>query len=238
MKQRRATSRILKKEKAKTVRQIILLGFLAVALLVIFIFVILPNSIRVLDFFAPKTSQTINYDTIPPRPPSLILPYSATNSAQIKLFGYAEPNSQVDILVDGHSVARVEATSSGQFSLRFTLQQGVNSLSAISRDKTNNQSKPSATYKILFDNQAPKIELEGIEDNQEIVGKQNRFFTLKGKTEPMAQVFINDHIASVQEDGNFSYSTTLKEGDNHFKIRVVDQAGNSSELELNVKFKP
>ncbi len=238
MKNSRATSRILKREKSRAVKQIFLFAFLGIALLAIFIFILLPNSVRILDLFNPKTGGSTSYDTIPPRPPSLVLPYVATNSAQIKLAGYAEPNSQVDILLDGESVAHVEASSSGQFSLEFNLQPGINSLSAISRDKTKNESKPSGTYQILFDNQKPKIELEGVQDNQEIVGKQNRFFTLKGKTKPKSRVLINNHIASIQEDGTFSYTTTLKEGDNPFKIEVTDQAGNRGELSLNIKFKP
>lgn len=42
----------------------------------------------------------------------------------------------------------------------------------------------------------------------------------------------------MSDEGNFSFSATLAEGENKFLLRAVDKAGNTSEKNLTLKYSP
>lgn len=58
--------------------------------------------------------------------------------------------------------------------------------------------------------------------------------TVKGKTAPNAEVFINDASTKADANGNFSLTLTLDEGDNNLVITANDSDGNVAEQELSV----
>lgn len=58
--------------------------------------------------------------------------------------------------------------------------------------------------------------------------------TVKGKTAPGAEVFVNEKETAADVQGNFTVAITLEEGDNYIVIMVSNQDGNSAEKELTV----
>lgn len=58
--------------------------------------------------------------------------------------------------------------------------------------------------------------------------------TVKGKTAPMADVFINDKETKADSNGNFSLSLSLDEGENQIVVIVNDSLGNSAEKDILV----
>lgn len=60
--------------------------------------------------------------------------------------------------------------------------------------------------------------------------------TVKGKTAPRADVFVNDEELKANASGNFSTVITLDEGENTIVIAANDSEGNSTEKELIVTY--
>lgn len=60
--------------------------------------------------------------------------------------------------------------------------------------------------------------------------------TVKGKTAPSAEVFINEKDTVADANGNFFVMLTLDEGENLIIVTANDDEGNSAEKELVVTF--
>ena len=60
--------------------------------------------------------------------------------------------------------------------------------------------------------------------------------TVKGKTAPRAEVFINDVSTVADANGNFSANITLDEGENPIVIFANDADGNVAEKEITVTY--
>jgi hypothetical protein len=58
--------------------------------------------------------------------------------------------------------------------------------------------------------------------------------TVKGKTTPNADVFVNDQTGKADASGNFSISIGLDEGANQIVVSANDSIGNATEQDLNV----
>ena len=62
--------------------------------------------------------------------------------------------------------------------------------------------------------------------------------TIKGKTVPNGDVFVNDTKAAADSQGNFSSAITLDEGENTIILTANDVDGNSTEMELVLNYEP
>lgn len=60
--------------------------------------------------------------------------------------------------------------------------------------------------------------------------------TVKGKTVPKADVFVNEKETTADTTGNFSLSYTLEEGENSILVIANDADGNASEAELTIAY--
>lgn len=58
--------------------------------------------------------------------------------------------------------------------------------------------------------------------------------SVKGKTVPNAEVFVNDAEGTADANGNFSISIGLEEGENQIIINANDEKGNVAEKVLTV----
>jgi len=62
------------------------------------------------------------------------------------------------------------------------------------------------------------------------------YITLRGKTNPQAEVFINDKETIADTQGNFSVALTLEEGENPIMVVANDQNGNVGEVEISIVY--
>lgn len=233
----RTSSRLAKRESKRLLTQTILFGLGAVLVIILFLFVILPGLIRLITGGADlNLGQPA--DTIPPQRPILTAPAEATNSAQIKLSGFTEPVAEVTLLVNGSKSDTAVADSEGQFEFMVSLSEGENDISVYASDEAGNESDESRRYQVVYDGSAPSIQLEGLIDGQDVVGKDKQQLSISGKTEPRAEVYINDRLTLANSEGGFSSSFQLQEGENVITLRAIDQAGNQSELSLAITFRP
>ena len=231
------TSRLTRKEQKKMMQQSLLFGGAAVILLIAFIFIIIPGLIRfTLAFLGPVVSVE-DVDDIPPQTPILSAPPAATYSAQVDLVGYGEPKSTITLVLNGSAHTEIVAGDDGSFSIPVALSEGENKVSAYAQDEAGNESAESKSFTIIQDTQAPTLEVAEPQDGQTIELRKNQILTIKGTTEENAKVYVNGRVVFAKDDGSFSTTYQLQEGENTLMIEAIDQAGNKTEKELKVTFK-
>lgn len=170
-------------------------------------------------------------DTTPPLPPKLKPLPEVTSRSQITLEGFAEPGATVKIFLNGEGEKEVIAEADGSFTTEsINLSLGKNKLKAKAVDQAGNESKDSGIIVIEYDNTPPELEIEEVKE-----GKETK---ISGKTEPKATLKINNHLVILDQEGNFSYSLTLSEGENNILIEAEDQAGNKTKKEITLTYSP
>lgn len=238
MVRQRGTSRLVKKEGKQLSKQAFKLIFFGTALLLLFIFVIMPNIIRLFFTVVDGGQLTDEADQIPPQTPILAAaPPEATASATLNFSGYAEPQSKVVFVLNSSINAEVEVAEDGQFSHELALREGVNELTLYGVDAAGNESLKTRSYQIERDTEAPQLEISEPTDGQKIELKKNQTLTVKGQTEVGARVTLNERLLNTNENGEFSGSFYLAEGNNELTFVSVDRAGNRSEKKLSVEFR-
>lgn len=233
----RPSSRLAKKEEKKLLVQTVWFIVIGIAILLAFVFLIMPAAIRFFFQFLDSNKGLEVSDRIPPQVPILAAPLEATNSATVALNGYAEANSKVIFVLNGAEVSRVTASSEGTFAQDLRLETGENLLETYSADEAGNESAKSTTYKIFMDTEPVEIKIDEPVNGAQIEGRKNQTLNIKGSSKPNAKIYVNDRLNYGKPDGSFSVNYVLGEGENKIKLRVVDKAGNQAESELTVNFR-
>jgi hypothetical protein len=231
------SSRLARKEQKKAVRQTFIFLFGAVILLVLFIFVIIPGVIRLTLAILGPGGAVAPTDDIPPQVPALAAPVPATFSAQIDIKGYTEAGSTVTLLLNGSQHQETTSADDGSFTLPVSLGEGENQISAFAKDAAGNESAESKAYTVVFDSEAPKLDIIEPQEGQQIELRKNQITSITGVTEKNAKVYINGRMTLADSEGAFKSSYQLQEGENKIMIEAVDQAGNKTSKELTVNFR-
>ena len=169
-------------------------------------------------------------------PPSLIIPYEATNTAQINISGFSQPDAKVEIYVDEDLKKTVLVSSDGSFFVeRVSLLLGTNNIYGKTIDERYT-SLPSKTIKVVYDNEKPLLEIYEPDDAKFIQGDNK--IRVRGKTESDAIVSINDSRIITSSNGSFSVEIQLNEGENILNIKASDSALNTNEVLRRVNFTP
>jgi len=177
-------------------------------------------------------------DTTPPAPPQIDTLPEYTNKPKLSITGKSEEGATIKFILNSEA-KEVVADRDGKFSLDFTLDDGENGITASATDLAGNESVKTKTFKITFDDEEPKLILDGPSNGSQFFGTRQRQVDIKGSVDDSnTQVTINDRFVAVEDNGSFQFTTTLSEGENKFKIKAVDLAGNSSEKELTLNFTP
>lgn len=238
MAKQRGSSRLVKKEEKKVSKQALKLIFFGTVILLLFIFVVMPNLIKLFFSILDKESPLDQSDTVPPQTPILsAVPPEATFSATLNLTGYAEAESKVILVLNNNIDSEVVVDNDGQFNYELALVEGDNELALYGIDGAGNESLKTRSYRIVRDDEAPVLEVTEPTEGQKIELKKNRTLTVKGKTETGIKLTLNGRLLSINDDGDFTGSYYLNEGKNELKFLAVDQAGNQTEQIISVEFK-
>ncbi len=228
---KRVTSRLAKKEQKQMTQQTLLLTGLSLVILVLFILVIMPGAIRLFFNILDKGNVFEPADTIPPQMPVITAPVTATYSAQLKLTGYGEPDSQVIFLVNRKEQGKTTVNNQGEFKYNLKLKSGDNLVKTYSVDLAGNESAEQ-TYQILMDQERPEIEIKSPANEAHFELEKDRVVEITGQTEPRAKVYVNGRLSLADEDGHFQARYRLNEGENKLEIKARDVAGNEAQTEL------
>lgn len=101
----------------------------------------------------------------------------------------------------------------------------------ISKNKVNTKAINNLT---ALSNNSLNLEIETPQDKAVVSSKT---ILIKGKTAPLADVFINEKETKSDSQGNFSFNYSLDEGENELIIAANDNNGNYAEKVLTVELK-
>jgi hypothetical protein len=165
-------------------------------------------------------------DNIPPASPKLDSLPDATRVRTLTVSGSAESGATVIVTINGQDEEPTLADKDGLFKHVASLAGGNNTISATATDKAGNKSRASKSLAVLYDATPPKMTIT--HPSQEINSVTTPSIVIQGKTEPDAQVTVNDRQAIIQADGTFSASLNLSPGNNVITIVATDKAGNTA----------
>lgn len=176
-------------------------------------------------------------DKTPPAPPFLINSLPLFSSGEkIGLSGRAEAGSTLRVFHNENKIKEFVVPETSSFDVDVKLSPGRNDLWATSTDPAGNEST-SSTWKIIYDIEPPALEVGTPADGASFFGDE-KAVNVNGKTEPEAQVNVNDRVAIVNSNGEFSQNIALSEGENTITLIVTDQAENKTEKTLKVTYSP
>lgn len=106
---------------------------------------------------AKAAAVIVMLDTTPPASPTIDPLPPVTRTPQLTVTGKSEPGAQVDLFVNSGSKGKTKADEKGIFSIKITLTEGNNALTAVAYDAIGNASPSSAVVNVFLDTKPPKI---------------------------------------------------------------------------------
>lgn len=237
-------SRLARFEEKKAYRRLFLsiLGTAVIILSLIFLgipalvkFSLLISNLRT---GGQATLDSTYVDTTPPFSPRLEAPSTATNTAQIAISGFAEPEATLEIFLNGESFKKILIGNDGQFSLpEVPLNEGENKITATAKDAAGNISQPTEPLIIFYKRTPPALEISEPQEGENFSGEKKEA-KISGLTESGISLSINGRLVMVKSDGSFSYILPLTPGENLIRIVATDIAGNQTIIERKVTYSP
>jgi len=234
-------TRLTRKRYQKMTKKILFTVILSVVFILLLFFYGIPLLIRMSIFIAelkkPGDSISKNSNVVI-LPPILEPTYEATYSAKIKIRGTAESGSQVEIYLNGDSHKEIVSDNDGDFSTSIMLTPGENRIIAIAKDKKGNESPPSETVFVDLKTTPPELVINKPDNDQKFSGEEEKEITIEGETDQKVTLYVNERLIIINQDGSFSTTYKLEEGDNNLQFTAYDNAGNTAKKDLKVSWKP
>jgi hypothetical protein len=178
-----------------------------------------------------QTTQSTTYIA----PPTLDAPFEATSSATLSLSGFAQADQTIALFRNGKQIAKTSTKDNNSFTFRTVrLDEGENVFKTRVITTDQKHSEYSNEIKIALLNEPPELTVDAPQDGQ-VFKKDGRPVKVSGKTNPNVKVTVNDFWAIVDDEGNYSYLYTLKDGENELKIVATDNANNKTEKILKIR---
>lgn len=213
-----------------------LISLLIVTLTYVWIIYLLSNANSFWEIFRGKDVY-VQKDVVPPTKPFLNTIPESTKEDTINISGRSEAGVKIILRIDGQKFQETVSDSEGQFSFSdIIVGFAPQTLYVEAIDETGNVSTPSQTYSIIKDIEEPEFEIITPKNAGETYRATGRTYRVTGKTEAGATVYINEQVAMLSANGEFTASIRLEEGSNGIKIKVVDKAGNEKEEETSVVY--
>ena len=169
-------------------------------------------------------------------PPILDALPAATNSAELKVSGYAEQADRVEIFVNNISKKDIRVKKTDQsFSTKIPLFQGENEITVKSYDSDGNVSNHTKPITINYIASGPDLIVDSPVDEDEFETREQTI-QVRGITDSDASVTVNGRWVRVADDGSFIHDYRLGEGDNTIEIVATGPAGNTSAATRYVRY--
>ena len=235
----KSTKNSTKNHKKYLIKRIVIMNAMSILILVLtylWMVFFLANVNGFWELFRHDTYQS-NTENIAPIPPYLAQIPEATQEDTIDISGQSEAGQKVVLYVDNSKVDETITDATGNFN--FTgIKMSIFPRKIFVRAVSDNgiESENSTEYTIVKDTEAPMLEITNPKETKLDYSNTGHSFEFTGKTEPGTTVYVNDQIAVVDSNGNFTTSYRLKEGGNEIKITAVDKAGNETETTVFINF--
>lgn len=231
--------RSLRRKASRTQKNLVRNVIIGIILIYVVVFWGLPNLIGSLSFLNKfKTTQSSDNPTedVTLAPPVLNIPYEATNSARIRISGYATAKTQVKIYFDDALMTTTNAQDDGSFqSDPIPLSLGTNNIYGKDIDSSGKESLPSKTIQLIYNNDQPKLSLVGPNDNTQIHGGDKKV-EVSGDTDPNDSITVNGTTVIVNQDNHFDTYVSLNDGDNTITVVATNSVGNTTTISRKVTY--
>lgn len=168
-------------------------------------------------------------------PPTLDSLPEATNSASIIITGKSDTGLKIVLYIDEEEATTLPVKDDGTFTYTKKLAEGDHTVSAKAKNDKDGVSDLSNVLTINIKRKKPDLTITSPTDGARIVGDSNTLI-VKGKTASDNSVTVNDRLAVVGNDGSFTYTQTLGEGDTTIHVVVTDPAGNQTSEDRKVTY--
>lgn len=158
----------------------------------------------------------------------------ATNSARLKVSGFASEGRSVEIYLNDEQVTSVDVTDSHFIFEDLVLHDGENRISAKTVSASGKSSGSSPNKHVIYDTKEPKLEVDTPTDGQSFSG--NNRIKVSGTTNSDSQVLANGFLASVNADGKFEVLIPVPEGETTIEIKAINQAENTKIEKRKISF--
>lgn len=231
-------SRLKRKTNDQITKKTVFLGLITILSGALMLIYGLPLLIRFSVFLGEgKTKKgTITEEKIlPPLAPRIVRDFEATNSAQIKIKGFAEAKVVVELYKNDISIGTTDVSENGDFTFdKITLDSGDNYFNAIASTEKSGRGDGSETINIIFDNLAPSLTITNPSEDSLSVDYPD--FDIVGTTDKGSSVMINGKIVKVDDNGGFKEKWQLNTGKNDLEIIARDVAGNETKKSISITY--
>jgi len=225
-------SRLNRKEGQRYARQTFIFSILTILLIAALVFWGIPSLVKLAIFLGDLRSSAqpvVGEDTVPPAIPILQPTDEATNSATIRISGFAEDGTTIVLSNNGSDANEVLVENNGEFLFdAVRLHEGENAITVRAVDKAGNTSRSSSPLTINYDNIPPTLTVESPVDKARFLGTAEKIVRITGKTESGSIVRVNGALAILSSEGTFASSYSLVSGENTLTIVASDRAGNET----------
>lgn len=231
-------SRLDRKTNDQMTKKTVFLGIITIVCGLLVLVYGLPLLIRFSIFLGEgknKKNNTTEEKVMPPLAPRILRDFEATNSATLKIRGYAESKVKVELFKNDISIGSTEVSENGDFVFdKITLEVGDNFFSAVASTEKAGNGDGSETMKVVYDVTAPSLALTN--PSEESLTVDSIDFDIVGKTDKGSSVLINNRIVKVDDDGGFKEKWQLTIGKNDLIIIARDEAGNETKKNISITY--
>ncbi len=229
-------SRLARRNDETVTKKTVFMGFLTILSIILVILFGLPLLVK-FSVFLGNTKKVDSSDKklVPPLAPRLVIPYEATNSANISVNGFTEVGVEVELFKNEVSIGKTQVTESGDFVFKnIPLDDGDNSFSALAISKEAGSSDGSVPIVVSFDNKAPDLKITNPAESELTIDYAD--FDVIGESEKDTSVTINGKVAVVDDDGKFKLKFQLNMGKNELEVISRDLAGNETKKKITITY--
>lgn len=229
-------SRLARRNDETVTKKTVFMGFLTILSIILVILFGLPLLVK-FSVFLGNTKKVDSSDKklVPPLAPRLVIPYEATNSANISVNGFTEVGVEVELFKNEVSIGKTQVTESGDFVFKnIPLDDGDNSFSALAISKEAGSSDGSVPIVVSFDNKAPDLKITNPTESELTIDYAD--FDVIGESEKDTSVTINGKVAVVDDDGKFKLKFQLNMGKNELEVISRDLAGNETKKKITITY--
>jgi hypothetical protein len=231
-------SRLDRKTNDQITKKTVFLGIITIVLGLLVLIYGLPLLIKfsiILGEGKNKKNTVSEEKVMPPLAPRILREFEATNSATIKIKGFAEAKVKVELYKNDISIGITEVSDNGDFIFdKINLDSGDNYFSAIASTEKAGSGDGSETLNVVYDTVAPTLVLTN--PGEEKLSVDYNDFDIVGTTDKGSSVLINDKIVKVDDDGGFKEKWQLTIGENNLVVIARDVAGNETKRSISINY--
>lgn len=231
-------SRLNRKTNDQITKKTIFLGLLTIVLGLLVLLFGLPLLVKFSIFLGEgknKKNSIVEEKIMPPLAPRILRDFEATNSATIKIKGFAEAKVKVELYKNEISIGSTEVSENGDFLFdKIDLSDGDNYFSAIASTDKSGNSDESEIINVVYDTVSPSLTLTN--PSEESLSVDSIDFDIVGKTDKGSSVLINNKIVKVDDNGDFKEKWQLTIGKNDLVVIARDDAGNETKKSISITY--